>query len=337
MRKSILPRRKPVLQAAALAALASLATLPAVAADSGYTLIKTIDLPGSKGGHGDYVVFDPATNTVWLAQSPDHEDVVIDAKTNTVKAVVPGIDSGNLITMTPKYAFLDDANSTKVTVLNKRTLKPVGSFTIEGKTPDGMIYDPKTGHIYVAGDDSNNVTVVKATPPFAHVATFGLQPEHAKDGPDVGTLVPATGMIYQPDDNVVDVINPATNKVVDVWKPDVKGDTKPMVYDPKTKHLFMGTTDKKMLVLDAKTGQQVASIPLQGSADEVAIDVGARRAFVGDKAGVVDVIDLDQNKIAASIPSEKKMHTLAVDPKTHRLYVYRNESNKLDVYSAPGS
>ncbi len=329
--------RKHILRTVSLVALATFATLPAVAAESGYKLVKTIDLPGDKGGHGDYVVFDPATNTVWLAQSPDHQDVVIDAKTNTVKGVVPGIESGNLITMTPKYAFIDDAKSTKVTVLNKRTMKPVGSFTIQGKTPDGMIYDPKTQHIYVAGDDSNDVTVVNATPPFAQVAHFGLQPAQAKDGPDVGTLVPATGMIYQPDDNVVDVIDPATNKVVSVWKPDVKGDAKPMVYDPKTKHLFMGTTDKKMLVLDAKTGEQVASIPLKGSADEVAIDVGARRAFVGDKAGMVEVIDLDQNKLADTIPSEKNMHTLAVDPKTHNVYVYRNESNKLDVFSAPGS
>lgn len=328
--------RNVVLRSVSLAALAASLALPAVAAaETGYKLIKTIDLPGTKGGHGDYVVFDPATSTVWISQSPDHEDVVVNAKTDTVKGVIPGIDSGNVIALTPKYAFLDDANSTKVTVVNKRTLKPVGTFTIQGKTPDGMIYDPATGRIYVAGDDSNDYTVVKAAPPFAQVAHFGLQPEKAKDGPDVGTL--AQGNIYQPDDNVVDIIDPKTNTVTGVWKPDVKGDTKPMVFDAKTKHLFMGTTDKKMLVLDAATGQQVASIPLAGSVDEVAIDPGLRRAYVGDKAGVIEVVDLDSNAIVDTIPSEKNVHTLAVDPRTHRVYVYRNQSNKMDVYEAPAS
>ncbi len=327
--------RRSILQTVSLAALAAFAASPAIAAESAYKLVKTIDLPGDKGGHGDYVAFDPDTSTIWISQSPDHQVVVVDTNTNTVKGVVPGIANGNLVTLTPKYAFLDDADSTTVTVVDKSTLKPVGTFKVEGKTPDGMIYDPKNQEIFVTADDSNDDTVVKATPPFKQVAHFGLQPEKAKDGPDVGTLVAAQNRIYQPDDNQIDVIDPKTNKITAVWKPDVKGDVKPMVYDPKTKHLFVGTTDKKMLVLDASTGKQVASIPLQGSVDETTIDLGARRAFVGDKAGVVEVIDLDNNTVADTIPSEKNVHTLAVDTKTHNVYVYRNESNKMDVFAPP--
>ena len=327
--------RQQVLRTVSLVALAAFAALPVAAAESGYKLLKTIDLPGDKGGHGDYVVFDPDTSTIWIAQSPDHQVVVVDAKTNTVKSVVPGIANGNLIVTTPKYAFLNDADSTKVTVVDKRTMKPVGTFTVQGKTPDGMIYDPKTAQVYVTADDSNDVTVVKASPPFAQVAHFALQPDKPKDGPDVSTL--AAGRIYQPDDNVVNVIDPVANKVTSVWKPDVKGDVKPMVYDPKTKHLFVGTTDKKMLVLNASDGAQVASIPLMGSVDQISIDLGRRRAFIGDKAGVVEVVDLDSNKIVDTIPSEKNMHTLAVDTKTHNIYVYRNQSNKMDVFSAPPS
>jgi len=47
---------------------------------------------------------------------------------------------------------------------------------------------------------------------------------------------------------------------------------------------------------------------------------------------VIEVIDLDTDKIIDTIPSEKNVHTLAVDPGTHRLFVYRNESNKVDVF-----
>ena len=95
------------------AAFAVICVLPA-AAGSGYKLIKTISLPGDKGGHGDWVTFDRQTDTVWLAQSPDHNIVVIDAKTMTVKGVVPGIANGNGIAVMPQYAFIADADQNDV-------------------------------------------------------------------------------------------------------------------------------------------------------------------------------------------------------------------------------
>lgn len=82
------------------AALSAACILPA-AAQTGYKLVKAIDLPGSKGGHGDWVTFDPRTNTVWLSQSPDHNVVVINTRANTVQGVIPGIENGNGIAVGP--------------------------------------------------------------------------------------------------------------------------------------------------------------------------------------------------------------------------------------------
>jgi DNA-binding beta-propeller fold protein YncE len=58
------------------------------------------------------------------------------------------------------------------------------------------------------------------------------------------------------------------------------------------------------------------------------------RAYVGDKAGHVDVIDLGTNTLISPIPSDKDMHTPTVDPRTHAVYVYRDQNNKLDVFAA---
>ena len=323
---------KHVWEMVSIVALTAFATLPAMAAGSAYRLLVTIDLPGDKGGHGDWVTFDPDTDTVWLAQSPDHNVVVIDARTNTVKGVISGISNGNVVALTPKYAFMDDADSDLVTVVDKRTLQRVKTFKPQGKVPDGMVFDAKANRMYITSDGSNDVTVVEASPPFGQVAHFTLRPAHAKDGPDVPLLVPTLDRIYQPVDNVVDVIDTKTNTVVAVWKPGIKADTRSMVYDGQTKHFFMGTTGKEMLVLDGD-GKTVAAIPLQGAADETTIDEGARRAYVGDKAGVIEVVDLDKNVVVDTIPSEKNVHTLAVNTKTHDVYVYRNESNKVDVFS----
>ena len=317
--------------------LAALLAGPVVAAPSDYKLVKTIDLPGSKGGHGDWTTFDPATQTVWLSQSPDHNVVVINAQSMAIEHVFPGIKDGNGIALTPAYAFLVDNGTGIVTVVDKKSFNKVATLTPDGKEPDGAVFDTKNDTVLITSN-SDHATFFSGQKPFKKLSSFTLKPYPAKDGPDVGLYVPSLNKVYQPVDNVVDVIDPDTRSISAVWDLGVKGSTKPLVYDEKTNHLFLGTTDKKVLVLDAGSGKVVASIPVAGSMDETVIDEGARRAFVGDKAGMIEVIDLDHDKVVATIPSEKNVHTLAVDTTSHRVFVYRNESNKVDVYEpAAGS
>jgi DNA-binding beta-propeller fold protein YncE len=131
--------------------------------------------------------------------------------------------------------------------------------------------------------------------------------------------------LYQPIDNAVAVIDPNQHKVIATWDVGVKGQTKPMVFDYKTGRFLLGTTDQQMLSVDAGSGRVVKAIPVKGKVDETVIDEAARRAFVGDKAGLIEVIDLDQAAVVDSPPSEPNVHTLAVDPASHSIYVYRNE------------
>jgi DNA-binding beta-propeller fold protein YncE len=315
----------------ALLGVAVFAAVPAIADSSGYKLIKTIHLPGDKGGHGDWTTFDPATDTVWLSQSPDHNVVVLDAQTMSIKHVIPGIKDGNGIALTPNYAFLSDNGSDVTVVVDKNTFEKVATLHPQGKGPNGTVFDPKIDTVLVT-TDSDDATVFSAQKPFTVVGHFRLQPDPAKDGPDVGLYVPSLDRVYQPVDNVVDVVDLNTRTVTQVLKPGIEGSAKPIVYDSKTDRFILGTTDMKMLVLDGKTGNVVSSIPVSGKVDETVIDEAARRAYVGDKAGKVEVIDLDQDKVVDTLPSEPNVHTLAVDTKTHRIFVYRNVSNKVDVF-----
>src|ERR1700757_1422523 len=123
------------------------------------------------------------------------------------------------------------------------------------------------------------MTVFSATQPFKQVAHFKLRPDPAKDGPDVALYAAAKDRLYQPNDNVVDVIDPRDNRIVAVWRPRIDGQAKPIVYDRKTNRFILGTTDLKMLVLDGNSGKLLAAIRVKGKVDETAIDEGARRAF----------------------------------------------------------
>lgn len=300
-------------------------------AQSHYKLIKTIDLPG-KGGHGDWVTFDPKTDTVWLAQSPDSNVIVIDARKLEIKAVIPDIVDGNGIATDGKFAFVTDATNNKLNVIDETTFKRIASVDTSGKKPDGVAIDTRRGNVYVGNDDSNTTTVFQGKPHFKQIGSIQLQPNPAKDGPDVNLYVPELDRVYQPVDNVVDVINPNTAKVEAVWDFGLKKAAKPMVYDSKAKHLIIGSRDKKILIVDPK-GKLLDSIPFEGGKiDEIAIDVKQRRLFLGDKDGSLEVIDLDSNQVVDHLPAEKDTHTLAVDSKTHRIFVYLNKSNKVSVF-----
>jgi DNA-binding beta-propeller fold protein YncE len=313
------------------AAVLALGTSP-VYAESHYQLVKTIDLPGTVGGHGDWVAYDPQTETIWLAQAPDHNVVVIDANKLAVKATIPGIDVGNGIDFNDTYAFVTDATPNKLVAINKKSFDKVASVDTGGKTPDGVNVDTHTGKIFVANDDSNTEAVFDGKPPFARSEVFKLKPEDAKDGPDVALYVKQLDRLYQPVGSNIDVIDPNTNKILAVWDFGVKTAVKGSVFDSKTHHLIFGSADKKMLVVDAASGKLVTTIPVAGSVDQTTIDVAKRRAFVGDKTGNLEVIDLDTNQVVDQIAAEKNVHTVAVDTKTHRVFVYLNESNKVGVF-----
>jgi len=186
----------------ALLGIAVFAAVPAMADSSGYKLIKTIHLPGNQGGHGDWTTFDPATGTVWLSQSPDHNVVVLDAASLSVKHVIPGIKDGNGIALTPAYAFLSDNGSDVTVVVDKNTFEKIATLTPQGKGPNGTVFDPKTDTVLVT-TDSNDATVFSAQKPFTVLGHFRLQPDPAKDGPDVGLYVPSLDRVYQPVDNAV--------------------------------------------------------------------------------------------------------------------------------------
>ena len=299
---------------------------------SQYELIKTIDLPGTVGGHGDWVTYDPDTETVWLAQSPDHNVVVIDANRFAVKQTIAGVESGNGIDIDKRYAFITDAKPGKLVVVDKRTFRKVASIDSGGKTPDGVNVDTHTGKVFVANDDSNNETVFDSEPPFKRTDTLKLKPEDSKDGPDVALYVRSLDRLYQPVGSNIDVIDPNTNEVLAVWDFGAKSDAKGGIYDSSTNHLIFGTGDRKMLVVDAASGKLVTTIPVTGAVDQTAIDVAKRRAFVGDETGNIEVVDLDSNQVVDHIATEKKVHTLTVDTKTHRVFVYLNASNKVGVF-----
>lgn len=86
-----------------------------------------------------------------------------------------------------------------------------------------------------------------------------------------------------------------------------------------------------MLNVDADTGREMKATPVNqtGNRDRLGHPTRLRR-----RQGWVDeVIDLNQAAVVHSLPPEPNVHTFALDPDSHAIYVYRNEIDRLDVFS----
>lgn len=298
----------------------------------GYSLKATISLPGSNGGHGDWVAYDAPTNTVWLAQSPDNNVVVIDAATNTVKATIAGIGNANGIALTSQYAFVADVTRGTLDVIDKSTYAAVlPPIAVPGTTPDSVTYISSTNEIAVASDDANTEYFYNATT-FALTATLQLTPNPAAAGPDVAIYVASKDLLYQPDDTQVDVIDPHTHAIVATRVLLTTGSVKPGVYDKVTNTFLFGTTNKQVLVVDGDTGAVKSTIAIPGSVDQAAIaDGNPRLAYFADKSGTVDMINLDTDTLVGQLPATLNAHTLTVNPTDASVYLYEY-NNTVSVY-----
>ncbi len=113
----------------------------------------------------------------------------------------------------------------------------------------------------------------------------------------------------------VDVIDPATNKVVlkvkDIEVPHG------VAFSPDGKRAYISCESEKTLVaVDTKTGKHLASAPLSGHPNNISISEDGSRVFVAivQAPGAVDVIDTESMKNIKSIKVKGGVHNTYVTP-----------------------
>jgi hypothetical protein len=324
---------------AALALVGTAAANPAVAQTPvAATTMRTIPLPGS-GGHGDVVVADPAAHAVYISQTPDSDVVVIDTVTERIRAVIGDLPGSNGITFDREHVFVAE-QSGSVAVIAKSTLQVVATVPAGGTGSDAIYDDARDRSVYVTNDDTNTVESFSASAPFAVSDSTTLNPSAPTAGPDLGVYVPETDTIYQSDDNEVNVLNARTGTIERTFTLPLPAgaDAKDMYYDALRHRLWIGTTASEVLAVNPYSGTVVDTTATRSGMDQISADPLRRLLFLAEStAGVMGVVDLDTGRYLAAIPTEAGTHTLAHLPGTDLVYVYRNQSNAVDVVRVSAS
>src|SRR5262249_20711342 len=145
-------------------------------------------------------------------------------------------------------------------------------------------------------------------------------------GKPEGTAADAAGHVFVNLEDTAEVLRlDARNlKVLDRWSVAPAKLPVSLAIDPATDRLFVGCRSKVLLVLDAKTGKQIASLPIGERVDAGAFDPTTKLAFCSCGDGTVSVVrqeGADKYVAVGQIETRPGSKTMALDPKTHKLFL----------------
>jgi hypothetical protein len=123
----------------------------------------------------------------------------------------------------------------------------------------------------------------------------------------------------------VAVVDRDKAQVVAKWALDDAASNFPMALDEANHRLFIGCRKPaKLIVLDADSGKQVASLPCCGDADDVFFDPTTHRIYITGGEGAISVIaceDADHYHSLSSVVTARGARTSLFVPELQRLYV----------------
>jgi YVTN family beta-propeller protein len=138
----------------------------------------------------------------------------------------------------------------------------------------------------------------------------GLKPRGAASGASMTRIY-----VTNSAGNTVDVVDPATNKVVQT----IRGIELPhgVVFSPDGTRVYISNESESVLdVVDGNSGQILEKVPLSGHPNNLAITRDGKRVLVGIHAepGSLEVIDTASMKRVKNIPVNGAVHNVYVTP-----------------------
>jgi DNA-binding beta-propeller fold protein YncE len=289
----------------------------AFTAETPYRFIKEIRV-GGEGGW-DYLSVDLAARLLYVTHAT--KVVVIDLEKEQVVGEItdtPGVH-GFAIAPELGLGFSSNGRESKASIVDLKTLKTLSKVDT-GENPDAILYVPEKKEVYTFNGRGHSATVFEAKTGKV-VTTIPLPGK-----PEFAVLDPTAEKIYNniEDKNEVVVIDMNTHQVAATWPIAPGEEASGMAIDLKHHRLFIGCSNKLMVMMDSATGKVVASVPIDEGVDANAFDASTELAFSSNGEGTVTIAHLDTpDKLAVvqTLKTARSARTMTLDPKTHRIYL----------------
>ncbi|WP_263358359.1 YncE family protein [Acidicapsa ligni] len=274
-------------------------------AESPITLQRTIPLTGVKGKF-DHFAVDEAGHRLFAAATGNKTVEVVDLATGTKLQSIAGLGKPHGLAWVAQKGllFVADGEKAELNVFKGSPLKLIRSIKLSDDADD-LVYDNATNVLYVGhgGSDTANPASVaiidgESLSLIANIAV-AAHPE-ALELDETGHRV----FVNISDAGQVVVIDGRSHAVVNKWQLNgAKGNT-PLAYDVADDLLLVGCrTPAKLLVLNGKTGKEIASAPSDTGADDLFYEPATHRAYLITGSGAVDTF---------AVSADGKLEALAV-------------------------
>lgn len=286
-----------------------------------YRLLKTVPLGNTKKGdqreYFDYITVDSAARRVYLSHGT--EVLVVDADTNTLVGVIPGLKlaHGTLVLKDLGRGFISDGGGDRVVIFDLKSLNTVGQIKTGGN-PDCIIYDNASKHIFTFNGSTKDSTVIDpaATTVIATVPMGGRAEFAAPDG---------KGTVYDniEDTNEVVALDSRTLTIKHRWPLPPSFTPTAMAIDRKHRRLFIGGRNKTLAIMNADTGQVLQTLPITAGVDTNIYDPRTRLLCVSTREAIHIFHEdtPDKFSLVQVVKTEYGAKTMGLDIRTRRLFL----------------
>ncbi|MCY2925068.1 MAG: YncE family protein [Planctomycetota bacterium] len=284
-------------------------------------IVKTIEAGGE--GRWDYVSVDPVGRRIYLARAT--RVMVLDADSGAAVGEVPGLKGAHGVAMAPggALAFATSGLDGLVLAFDTKTLAVVHQIKA-GKKPDAICYDSASKKIFVFNGASGEATVIDPASPAAAPTSVPIGGKLEAGVSDEGGRV----FVNVEDKNEVAVLDTKEMKVTARWPLGAGVQPTGLAIDVARGRLYVGCLNEKLIVLDSKTGQVLATLAIGPGVDGVAYDASLQAAVSSNGGDATISVIREQAPGAFAVTGTLKTvagaRTIGLDAKTHRFYVPAN-------------
>lgn len=295
---------------------AALADEPSVvAASTHYHVINRISGPD---GPWDFSTVDSGQGRLFVARGGGV--MAVDLKSGAVTPVfAPGARVHDVLLLGDGTLLSTNGDSDTATLIDAKSGAVVATIAT-GSKPDAAVFDESAGLAYVMNAKSGDVTIVdtKLKQSAGSIAIGGALEFAALDGS--GRM-----FVNVEDKNEIAIVDLAKKSVVANYKLDGCDGPSGLAYIPTIGALIAACGNGVAKALDARTGADLATLPIGPRPDDVLYDERRGLAFVpsgGDgKLAVIAVADAKHIAVIDSVVTETGARIGAIDASTGRIYL----------------
>ncbi len=285
---------------------------------SGYHILKTVPIGGK--GSWDYCVVDSAARRVYVSHG--NHVVVLDADSGVVVGDIPntlGVHGIALATDLNR-GFITAGRANTIIIFDLKTFKTIDTVKARGLNPDAVYYDTGSKRVFAFnGGSANAVAINAADGKVAGMIAVGGKPEFAA-GDDKGHV-----FVNVEDKSQLLEIDAQKLSVLHRWPLAGCKEPSGLAFDQKNRRLFSVCGNKKMMVVNADTGEVVATVTIGEDPDAAGYDPDTQLVFSSNgESGDLTVIhqdSADKYTILENVPTSKYARTMAVDFSTHSIFL----------------